>query len=436
MDLLELPSDILITIFLRLPAESLYCIRCVSKALLKIVDDLFFVTLHKRLLITTNNVAQVPQLMSFARRSAHESIPVIGALQPLKYDGRALTKGKYAINVSTSSDWPDYTAYTIDFVFCNLFCFRNIDDRGLGVCFLFNTKGEVLSLPRNEVTKYVKFSHVDRDWYGMGFDNMTNTHKIVRVSRVSNGSGKESCLVAQVLVLGTSSWREIPSVPPGNLDYDLSFVKNVCAHGDMHWLITGNFIREGSEGTCHIISFDFKKEEFYWTPHPMLQSSNKHLDFFDLHLLTLRGSMALVYTSSSVGGTTDIEIWVLKDYDRKEWTQDYTLTCKLFHDLLWNFGLRYVTCGEWKHGMFLKSHAYMFFLDLNCFSINRMTFGCGFCTNIFSYTSSLISLKDYCNLVQFEPPETGIYANLIEGEEQGFSLSERHTLQGFVYMNR
>ncbi|XP_062005596.1 F-box protein At4g22390-like [Rosa rugosa] len=381
MDLLELPSDILITIFLRLPAESLYAIRCLSKALLKIVDDLFFVTLHKRLLITTNNVAQVPQLMSFARRFAHEN-------------------------------------------------YR-------GLCFLFNPKGEVLRLPRNEVTKYVNFSHVDRDWYGMGFDNMTNTHKIVRVSRVSNGSGKESCLIiSQVLVLGTSSWREIPSVPPGNLDYDLSFVKNVCALGDMHWLITGNFIREGSEGTCHIISFDFKKEEFYWTPHPLLQSSNKHLDFFDLHLLTLRGSMALAYTSSSVGRTTDIEIWVLKDYDRKEWTQDYTLNCKMFHKLLWNFGLRDITCGEWKHGMFFKSHSYMFFLDLNCFSINRMAFGNGFYTNILSYTSSLISLKDYCNLVQFETPETGSYANLIEGEEQGFSLSERHTLQGFVYMNR
>lgn len=69
----------------------------------------------------------------------------------------------------------------------------------------------------SDITKYGKYFNVDRDWYGMGFDNITNTHKIVRVSKVFNGSFTENCPVTQVLVLGTSSWREIPSELSGNL---------------------------------------------------------------------------------------------------------------------------------------------------------------------------------------------------------------------------
>lgn len=74
MDLLELPLDILINILSTLPAESLYIIRCVSKALLKMVDDPSFVTLHTGL--------QVPQLVLFTGSHYHhkpEGIEVLAS---------------------------------------------------------------------------------------------------------------------------------------------------------------------------------------------------------------------------------------------------------------------------------------------------------------------------------------------------------------------
>ncbi|CAB4299500.1 unnamed protein product [Prunus armeniaca] len=43
-----LPPEILIDILSRLPVNSICCMRCVSKALLKMVDDLSFATLHMR----------------------------------------------------------------------------------------------------------------------------------------------------------------------------------------------------------------------------------------------------------------------------------------------------------------------------------------------------------------------------------------------------
>ncbi|KAI5345486.1 hypothetical protein L3X38_013363 [Prunus dulcis] len=59
-------------------------------------------------------------------------------------------------------------------------------------------------------------------------------------------------MATQVLVLGTSSWRELSSIPPSCLTY-----KSTYAHGDMHWLVIED---------DNILSFDFKKEEFNWTP--------------------------------------------------------------------------------------------------------------------------------------------------------------------------
>ncbi|KAL6290685.1 hypothetical protein ACE6H2_008195 [Prunus campanulata] len=67
------------------------------------------------------------------------------------------------------------------------------------------------------------------DKYGMGFDNITNTYKIVRVS--CHEKDIKIQVAAEVFILGTSSWRELPSVPPCHLTR-----KSACAHGDMHWL--------------------------------------------------------------------------------------------------------------------------------------------------------------------------------------------------------
>ncbi|KAL6221529.1 hypothetical protein ACLB2K_004925 [Fragaria x ananassa] len=69
---------------------------------------------------------------------------------------------------------------------------------------------------------------------GMGFDSITNTYKILRVTNIRKRYGGR-CWVVQVLVLGRSEWRQVTSAPPP--DITLRCYKNVCAHGDMHWLL-------------------------------------------------------------------------------------------------------------------------------------------------------------------------------------------------------
>lgn len=300
--LMDLPMDIVVDILLRLPVKSLCCIRRVSKSLLKTVDSLSFVKQHTLSLIAaTSHAVQVPQLMCFSLTCRGDEN--FATLQSLKYDGSALTKDKYAFSVSRSN--PTRTNYYSYFVFYNLFCFGWEDEN----CLLINPlrEGEVLRLPTSnnqQLTNNGPDSEVQIGWYGMGFDNITSTYKIVRVSEIVKkkryGYYSTIGMVAHILVLGTNSWREIPSVPPSNLNCAC----NVCAYGDMHWLKR----KVRGAGKSHIISFDFKKEEFYWTPTPPKLHKHSYL-----HLLTLGGSMAFVETCSSPGGT-NIEIWVLKDY--------------------------------------------------------------------------------------------------------------------------
>lgn len=63
----------------------------------------------------------------------------------------------------------------------------------------------------------------------MGLDNISNTYKIVHVSQPT---ALRMTMLAPVYVLGTSSWREIDSVPPCDLNNN-----KASAYGDMHRLV-------------------------------------------------------------------------------------------------------------------------------------------------------------------------------------------------------
>ncbi|KAL6135561.1 hypothetical protein ACLB2K_067788 [Fragaria x ananassa] len=143
--LMELPHDILLNIFSKLPARSLLQFRCVSKSLCHLVED--------------------PALAAMHIAATNEHIDV-----------------------------------------------------------------EVRFLPLSSYGYKYRLRHGYRDFMGM---------------------------VARVHVLGTNSWRRIPSVPP----CCFNGVENAYANGSMHWLERGN---------PRIISFDFVEEKFRWTNPPRL----------------------------------------------------------------------------------------------------------------------------------------------------------------------
>ncbi|KAM1347670.1 hypothetical protein ACFX13_037621 [Malus domestica] len=284
---------------MRLPVKSLCRFECVSKSSSNIICCPFFTTLLTRSLLNSANsvvAAEVPQLMLLSESitCGYDHKIMAMQLQLSKPNGEyELRKTKHALLVTK------FPNNSLGFVFCNLFLFKREWESG-GPFFLLNPlRGEVLKLPISDrnVANYIG-EKIIAEWYGVGFDNLTNTAKIVRVFKKGAQIQHTNTMVAEVCALGTSSWREIDSVPP----CDLSGNKT-SAYGDMHWFV----YKDGNgEHDNHIISFDFNKEELFWTPHPNIQFSH-HRSL--VHLLNLRGCLAVVDLSSD----DCIDVWVLKN---------------------------------------------------------------------------------------------------------------------------
>ncbi|KAM5548083.1 F-box/kelch-repeat protein [Rosa sericea] len=394
--LMDLPIEILIEILKRLPIKSVCCIRCVSKTLSDIVYSPFFVDLHTRFLIPTNSLAgAAPQLVLRHVESYPGSTRrKLTALESLNYDE---SEGKLTLSEIFSTSQREFYS-DVAFVFYDLICFKKayMD----GNCILNNPLcGEVLRVPTSNIlyTKFGKDITFFDDSYGMGFDDITSTYKIVRISRIyERPSYSKSYVVAQLLVLGTSSWREIPVHPV--IYCAIPWDKSVCAYGDMHWL----FVDEGEAKGVHIVSFDFKKEKFYLTPNPV----TSRMPY--LHLITLGESIAIVDTYFS---SMKVEIWVMKNYNKKEWKREYIIN----HHMLGldvDFRFHRANCGEMEYGIYFidEKGENLLFLDLRPSSMKCVACPIGRKKwngrrRILSLKRSLISLKKFGDLV--EEPESG-----------------------------
>ncbi|CAN6724381.1 unnamed protein product [Malus baccata var. baccata] len=331
-NLMDLNNYILVNIFSRLPAKSVCCIGCVSKTLSNIVDCPLFAKQQMRFLIATNAASNVPQPM------------VLMALQSLQYDGNSLEKSRHTIASQVIFRRHKYS-FHLDFVFFNIICLKDGTD-GCRCLLLNPLKGEAMMLPTMLPSVQVLENLNPKSfeyWYGMGFDNMTNTYKIVRY------------LVSHVYVLGTSSWKEIDSVPSREIIID----KKVSAYRDMHWLtLRSRRVQAVSGHSISILSFDFKKEKFSGCFPPVER----------FQLINLRGSLSLVDASSD----KYLDIWMLKNYDEKGWILGYRI-----------------------EGSTLGAESPYKVLGLECPVSKR-----GLDTSVLSSTGGLISIRSYGNLVE------------------------------------
>lgn len=175
----DLPNPILAQILLKLPSKSLFCLECVSKALLNTIEDQSFITQQNRLLADNEAPVEVPQLMSIAHTTEKGGSTFCCTLQPVKCVRRSLKRGKYKLKVSSRG---------LCFVFRNLFGFKvEFPYKNEGeVCFIVNPlkRREVVELPTR--TNYQQLTEPSNPklfncFYGMGVDKNTYKLKIVRV---------------------------------------------------------------------------------------------------------------------------------------------------------------------------------------------------------------------------------------------------------------
>ncbi|PWA58996.1 F-box domain-containing protein [Artemisia annua] len=117
--------------------------------------------------------------------------------------------------------------------------------------------------PMNNRPYWPNPRHPSEESCGLGFDDSTNTFKMVCVypkrkicwQEEKNPDRVRKNLCTMVHVLGTNFWREVLQVP-----YYPMFGKSVFAHGCLYWMVN-HFIRQAKERS-KVIYFDVKEEEF------------------------------------------------------------------------------------------------------------------------------------------------------------------------------
>ncbi|CAB4274439.1 unnamed protein product [Prunus armeniaca] len=416
--LMELPLDILLDILSRLPTRSLFSLLCVSKTLRSLVDCPSFAHEHSQYIATTNYEDLDPSHVMVLTNSQLITLRALNPLSPFS---------EFSFDISNSLR----NGFNLKLVLHGLLLFNKKESttNDQALLLLVNPlMGEVLNLPPPPTTIFydVLPPRWNYELYGMGYDAMTSTHKIVRLSR----PGPKHDLVAQMYELGTgssSSWRQISSVPPPSCR--LSSKNCVSAYGNMHWLVNGF----SSDLEFRILSFDFKREEFEWTPHTNLPDFGKRSV---LHLINFRGRLAIVDVTAISSPKNShhhdqIEIWVMKSYKNFTWEKKYAVQIDLDPYCMksWETPFRFHgvgpgSVGAWEHGIFLrditstKSKNMVVFLDVDSGVIRAVQVGSSSMSdcddlmpvNVFSYTGGYISLRKYGDLMEAETGERNFFS--------------------------
>ncbi|XP_076881644.1 F-box protein At1g47340-like [Bidens hawaiensis] len=282
----ELASENIYNILSRLPVKSLARFQCVSKLWCSYINNPYLETLHAKRAVMNDD----PMLISFHNLSS--KLPKDS--RSINYDQfkeaprdagictLEVRKKTPVIELMCNKEF--FHGYVIPGS-CNglLYSTRTIlDDTNLAV--INPLTKECCELPPIHSTKSSW-----KDSIGLGFDDSTNTFKMVFVARK---------LRAKVHVLGTDSWRKIPQVPASYITGE-----GVFAKGSEHWL--SEDYRKVSIGK-QVISFDMAKEEF-----GLINSLDQIYSgmISKEQLVDLHGELGYVYQISD----HVVEVWVLKE---------------------------------------------------------------------------------------------------------------------------
>lgn len=303
----ELPSDINFNILSRTPIKYLARFQCVSRICSDYADSYFATNHAKRnteeptLVMFHQFPGDLPNLpctLSFPR--IIESKEDIVALEVSKNPVM-----EFCIKGSSSR-------FPVDMVLgsCNGLLYSSQHHLNGEITFVViqPLKKECYVLPPIKI--YSDVQTFARELSGLGFDDSTNTFKMVCVLVRDQVYPSNTDLVMEKICtmvhdLGTDSWRKIPQIP----SYPITG-ESVFAGGCLHWLVGSDVVySQTNEFGEKIIWFDLRKEEFGLIDTP---KHTRGYCWINQHLVDLDGEVGFVYNDVD----TSIEVWVLK---KKNW---------------------------------------------------------------------------------------------------------------------
>ncbi|KAG6431780.1 hypothetical protein SASPL_109863 [Salvia splendens] len=151
-------------------------------------------------------------------------------------------------------------------------------------------------------------------WFGFSVGD--NRYKVLRILTTVIGRPREfgfkQVFSAQVLVVGSSSWRDIGEQPPSeHLTWDTCFI---LLDGSVYWLC------QFPELSKFIVYFDFHQEKFGEIPSPPELRNGWRINRHYASMGVLGGCLSLAVNVQS------LDIWVLQRYDSQvSWTRQFVI---------------------------------------------------------------------------------------------------------------
>ncbi|MFS8009284.1 putative F-box domain, leucine-rich repeat domain superfamily, F-box-like domain superfamily [Helianthus anomalus] len=283
----NLPSEIILNIMSRMPVKSLARFRCVSKLWCEYIDDQHLKIIRGQqypeetaIMIARTNVSDHPLISLYAIESK-KSMVLMKKIPSLEFKSTKIS-----------------SEYNVPYILgsCNGLVYLSLSVKGYWSWIVHTCDIRVVDPLRKEYYELPPMNHpLDQKgiaFYGLGFDDSTNTFKMVFFTIVNER--EEAC--AMVHVFGTRSWQQISQISLNLMIFTRppNFPKAVFACGCLHWL----------DGYGKIISLDMRTEEFGLIDLPNVQRHGA--EHVRSGLVDLHGEVGYVYCRF----LSSLEVWV------------------------------------------------------------------------------------------------------------------------------
>ncbi|PWA47892.1 F-box domain-containing protein [Artemisia annua] len=226
--MVELPQDTLYNIFSRLPIKSLACFRCVCKQWRKVINDPYLNKIR-------GEEEPIPIMFQQFRIAYTNILCKLSSLAIIKSITTVKVEKDPIFEFSREDLTPGFISRLV-IGFCNglvLFNSKHILHYSINYIVINPLSKQCHKLPRIKIRPAARAACYLRKSGGIGYDDSTNTFKIVFVIQDEQSSKQVDVKLRTIVhVLGTNTWREISQVPS-------YFINGECvfAHGCLYWLV-------------------------------------------------------------------------------------------------------------------------------------------------------------------------------------------------------
>lgn len=290
-----IPKDVLMDIFLRIPAQDLHnSVRLVCKSWWNTIHDPYFVKSHL-----------AHSKSHFILQAIDKDERMISTIS-LKPKQKNIDRG--SLNTTAAMSGASLKC-------CEYHPIIKASCNGL-VLILFHHK----LIVSNPITKwFIKLPSLGQIYkyrrttaFGFAYDHSAEEYKVVCSFLES-----EKLFRCAIHTVGSNLWTEV-EMPSKYVTTCRAPVST--SDGTLHWQ-TGCIPKKDLEsGNCiegRIVSMKLSNEEFRITRNP---PTDKRIGDFSYKLIKLGGSLSLIHDTC-----TEWDVWVLKDYDNEVWVKNYCI---------------------------------------------------------------------------------------------------------------